>query len=132
MSTGKATASSALTFSVGTKSWMSPAGAGVAAGLGEGVGEGDGLGAGGVAPGACGVEASPAAPDAMAAASVSSSVRISPLIISSRSLRVARDPEAHVRPRLLAVVAVAQPQLRDRPVQEARAADHMVLALRGA
>src|SRR5574341_1483357 len=122
MSVGKATASSALTFSVGTKSWMSAAGVGAGAGVAVAAG----------AAGACGGRGSPAAAAALPAASASSMDRVRPFIVPPLSLRIARNAEADVRPRVLAGVAEAQPQLRDGPMQEARATDHMVLALGGA
>ncbi len=59
MSVGKATASSALSFSLGTKSGMSPGGAGARPGAAAGDGDGDGLGVGSRLLGRRGVASGP-------------------------------------------------------------------------
>src|SRR5262245_21788978 len=123
MSTGKETALSAGTCSLGTNS---SSGSGPGGGAGEAAGEDAGLGA---SWGAAAAGATPEPDVARSASSTSDTLRISMLSFPSiLRLRVAGDAEAHVGPCLRGVVTVAQPQLRDRALQIARAQDDVQLS----
>ena len=129
MSTGKATMLSASTFSWGTNSSR-----------GSGV---RGLAGRPVRParrrrrsaGLLGAQQAGSAEPALASVSSRAASVISETARHScsfmYSLRVAGDAKADVGAGLRSVVAVAEPQLADRALQEARAEDHVQVAARG-
>src|SRR5688572_22066128 len=122
MSTGKATALSAGTCSFGTNSSSGSLPAGAAGGA-----DGDPAGGGTWGAAAAPPRPGPARPSRAAASDTRTSDFS--LIAWLLLLRVARDTETHVRPRLGRVVAIAQAQLGHRAVQVARSHDHVQLAL---
>src|SRR5262245_47625614 len=122
MSTGKATTLSAFSFSRGTNSWSGSGGV-VAGGVAAGAdAEGGGVSSVGAWSGRAGAE------PALARSAAVSRTRETRLIAFPFSFCIAGDAKAHVGPRLRRVVAVGEPELAHRAVEEARAEDDVEVA----